>query len=379
MASSKLPNIGTTIFTVMSKMADEYGAINLSQGFPDFDVSEQLIALVNQAMRSGNNQYAPMPGLSVLRDSIADSLQNTYSWDGDVDKEITVTGGATEALYSCITAFIHPGDEVIILEPAYDSYIPAIQLSGGKALPVQLNPVNFSVPWESVKEAITLRTRMIMINSPHNPTGAILRHEDLIELEKIAVLNDLLVLSDEVYDRIIFDNEKHESVLRFPELRKRSMAVFSFGKTFHVTGWKVGYVVAPEYLTSEIRKIHQFLNFSVNTPVQHGLAQYLKKKENYEDLHFFYEKKRDQFLKFIAPSRFKPIKSSGTYFQLLSYAGIFEENEYDLAVRMTQEFKVACIPVSVFYSDHQNNHLLRFCFAKKDETLERAAEILCRI
>jgi len=379
LASSKLPNIGTTIFTVMSKMADEYGAINLSQGFPDFDVSEQLIALVNQAMRSGNNQYAPMPGLSVLRDSIADSLKNTYSWDGDVDKEITVTGGATEALYSCITAFIHPGDEVIILEPAYDSYIPVIQLSGGKALPIQLDPVNFSVPWESVKEAITPRTRMIMINSPHNPTGAILRHEDLIELEKIAVLNDILVLSDEVYDRIIFDNEKHESVLRFPELWKRSMAVFSFGKTFHVTGWKVGYVVAPEHLTSEIRKIHQFLNFSVNTPVQHGLAQYLKKKENYEDLHFLYEKKRDLFLKFITPSRFKAIKCSGTYFQLLSYAGIFEENEYDLAVRMTQEFKVACIPVSVFYSDQQNNHLLRFCFAKKDETLERAAEILCRI
>ena len=256
----------------MSKMADEAGALNLSQGFPDFEVSRELIAHVSNAMKQGHNQYAPMPGLLFLRKSIANSLKDTYNWNGDIVTEITVTGGATEALYSCITAFIHPGDEVLISEPCYDSYIPAVRLSGGVPVTVQLNPENFSVQWNNVEEAITEKTKMIIINSPHNPTGSVWSKTDLIKLEQVAIERNLLVLSDEVYDRIIFDGLQHESVLRFPELRKRSMAVFSFGKTFHVTGWKVGYVVAPDYLTSEIRKVHQFLNLSVKTPIQYGLA-----------------------------------------------------------------------------------------------------------
>lgn len=379
MIKSKLPDIGTTIFTVMSKMADEAGALNLSQGFPDFEVSRELIAHVSNAMKQGHNQYAPMPGLLFLRKSIANSLKDTYNWNGDIGTEITVTGGATEALYSCITAFIHPGDEVLIIEPAYDSYIPAVRLSGGVPVPVQLNPENFSVQWNNVEEAITEKTKMIIINTPHNPTGSVWSKTDLIKLEQVAIERNLLVLSDEVYDRIIFDGLQHESVLRFPELRKRSMAVFSFGKTFHVTGWKVGYVVAPDYLTSEIRKVHQFLNFSVNTPIQYGLATYLADINHYQNLHIFYEKKRDLFLKRITGSRFKPVKCSGTYFQLLSYAAISDKDERTMAEYLTKEYKIASIPVSPFYSDQRNNNILRFCFAKKDETIKKAAKILCRI
>lgn len=379
MIKSKLPDIGTTIFTVMSKMADEAGALNLSQGFPDFEVSRELIAHVSNAMKQGHNQYAPMPGLLFLRKSIANSLNDTYNWNGDIVTEITVTGGATEALYSCITAFIHPGDEVLIIEPAYDSYIPAVRLSGGVPVPVQLNPENFSVQWNNVEEAITEKTKMIIINTPHNPTGSVWSKADLIKLEQVAIERNLLVLSDEVYDRIIFDGLQHESVLRFPELRKRSMAVFSFGKTFHVTGWKVGYVVAPDYLTSEIRKVHQFLNFSVNTPIQYGLATYLADINHYQNLHIFYEKKRDLFLKRITGSRFKPVKCSGTYFQLLSYAAISDKDERTMAEYLTKEYKIASIPVSPFYSDQRNNNILRFCFAKKDETIKKAAKILCRI
>ncbi|MCH7513654.1 MAG: aminotransferase class I/II-fold pyridoxal phosphate-dependent enzyme [Bacteroidetes bacterium] len=376
---SKLPDIGTTIFTVMSKMADEAGALNLSQGFPDFEVSRELIAHVSKAMKQGHNQYAPMPGLPFLCKSIANSLIDTYNWDGNKDAEITVTGGATEALYSCITAFIHPGDEVLIFEPAYDSYIPAVRLSGGVPVPVQLNPENFSVQWDKMDEAISEKTKMIIINTPHNPTGSVWSKADMVKLEQVAIERNLLVLADEVYDRIIFDGLQHESVLRFPELRKRSMAVFSFGKTFHVTGWKVGYVVAPDYLTREIRKVHQFLNFSVNTPIQFGLATYLADKKHYQNLHVFYEKKRDLFLKRIAGSRFKPVKCSGTYFQLLSYAAISEKDERTMAEYLTKEYKIASIPVSPFYSDQRNNSILRFCFAKKDETIKKAAKILCRI
>jgi len=377
--TSKLPDIGTTIFTVMSKMADEYGALNLSQGFPDFAVSSKLIAHVNNAMRQGHNQYAPMPGLPFLSESITNSLADTYNWNGDKDAEITVTGGATEALYSCITAFIHPGDEVLILEPAYDSYIPAVRLCGGVPVPVQLNPEDFSVQWDKVEEALSEKTRMIIINTPHNPTGSIWSKADMASLEQVAMERNLLVLSDEVYDRIIFDGLQHESVLRYPGLRERSMAVFSFGKTFHVTGWKVGYVVAASELMVEIRKVHQFLNFSVNTPIQFGLATYLADKKNYQNLHVFYEKKRDLFLNRIAGSRFVPIKCSGTYFQLLSYDAISDKDECTMAEYLTKEYKIASIPVSPFYTGQRNNHILRFCFAKKDETIEKAAEIICRI
>ncbi len=363
----------------MSNMAANYNALNLSQGFPDFEVSPELIALVNKAMKDGHNQYAPMTGTPLLLDQIGIYLKNTYGWQGNADKEVTVSAGATEALFACITAFIHYGDEVIIFEPAYDSYQPAIELSGGKCVPVSLKAADYSIPWDQLEARITSRTKMIVINSPHNPTGMVLTAEDLTKLEDIVVKNELLVLSDEVYDRIIFDGKAHQSVLRFPELSERSMAVFSFGKTFHITGWKSGYVVAPESLTKEIRKIHQFLTYSVNTPVQMALAEYMSNPSNYTDLHLFYEKKRNRFLDLIAESRFEPINCSGTYFQLLSYASISDEPEMDMATRMTKEFKIASIPVSSFYAKKVNNCTLRFCFAKKEETLEKAANILCKI
>jgi len=360
-------------------MAAEYNALNLSQGFPDFDVSPELIELVNKAMEEGHNQYAPMAGVPVLLDQIGIYLQKTYQWQGSIESEITITSGATEALYACITATIQPGDEVIIFDPAYDCYKPTVELNGGICISIELEPGTYSIPWEVLKSRITDQTRMIIINSPHNPTGMVLSASDLSKLEQIAVENDLLVLSDEVYDRIIFDGMEHQSVLRFNELRKRSMAVFSFGKTFHITGWKSGYVVAPEQLSKEIRKVHQFLTYSVNTPVQVGLSNYMKNEEHYVNLHSFYEKKRDFFLELISGSRFSPIPCHGTYFQILSYAEISEETEMEMATRLTKEYKIASIPVSSFYSDAVNNQTLRFCFAKREETLEKAAEILCKI
>jgi len=377
--SSKLPNTGTTIFAVMSGMAAEHGALNLSQGFPDFNVSPELIDLVNQAMRDGHNQYAPMTGSPLLLKQIETYLRNTYQWNGDALSEVTVTAGATEALYACITALVHPGDEVIILEPAYDSYKPVIELSGGKCVSIELEPGTYSIPWEKLASSINRQTRMLIINSPHNPTGMVLSKSDIEKIEQLAVEHDFLVISDEVYDRIIFDGKSHHSVLQFEELRKRSMSVFSFGKTFHITGWKSGYVVAPEELTKEIRKVHQFLTYSVNTPVQVGLSNYMKDPNNYLNLPEFYQKKRDYFLDLISGSRFKPIQCRGTYFQLLSYEDISDEDEMDMATRMTKEFKIASIPVSSFYTESVNNKTLRFCFAKEEQTLERAAEILCRI
>ena len=379
MISSKLPNTGTTIFAVMSGMAAEHGALNLSQGFPDFNVSPELIDLVNQAMRDGHNQYAPMTGSPLLLKQIETYLRNTYQWNGDALSEVTVTAGATEALYACITALVHPGDEVIILEPAYDSYKPVIELSGGKCVSIELEPGTYSIPWEKLASSINRQTRMLIINSPHNPTGMVLSKSDIEKIEQLAVEHDFLVISDEVYDRIIFDGKSHHSVLQFEELRKRSMSVFSFGKTFHITGWKSGYVVAPEELTKEIRKVHQFLTYSVNTPVQVGLSNYMKDPNNYLNLPEFYQKKRDYFLDLISGSRFKPIQCRGTYFQLLSYEDISDEDEMDMATRMTKEFKIASIPVSSFYTESVNNKTLRFCFAKEEQTLERAAEILCRI
>lgn len=376
---SKLPHTGTTIFAVMSKMATEHGAINLSQGFPDFDVDPQLIELVNQAMHEGHNQYAPMTGAPALLRSIENYLSTVYNWQGNIETEVTITAGATEALFACITALVHPGDEVIIIEPAYDSYQPAIELAGGKVVAVQMDGNTLKVPWDEVETKISTSTRMIVINTPHNPTGSILRSDDLQRLEELAVAHDLLVLSDEVYDRIIFDEEEHQSVLRFEELRKRAMAVFSFGKTFHITGWKSGYVVAPESLTREIRKVHQFLTYSVNTPVQTGLARYMEVPDRYLDLPKFYQEKRDTFLSLVSASRFEPVACQGTYFQLLSYANISDKPEQEMAEYLTKEFKIASIPVSSFYASPINNKTLRFCFAKSNETLERAADILCKI
>lgn len=374
--TSRLPETGTSIFTVMSRMALEHGAINLSQGFPDFPVSTTLIDLINKNMLAGHNQYAPMPGVPGLRKVIAEVVEKTYNRITNPETEITITAGGTEALFSTIAALVAAKDEVILFDPSYDSYAPAIRLNGGIPVQINLNPPDFSIDWDQVNSKITSKTKMIMINTPHNPSGAVLTENDLKTLEGIALKHGLLVLSDEVYERIIFDNLTHESILKYPALASQSVAVFSFGKTFHATGWKTGYTVAPEYLTREIRKAHQFITFSVNTPVQMALATYMTNPENYLHLGEFYQQKRDYFLQQISGSSFEPLPCHGSYFQLLSYKHITDKSEVDMAEWMTKEHKVASIPVSAFYKDKNDNRLLRFCFAKSEDTLQRAAAIL---
>ena len=377
--SSKLPKVGTTIFTVMSKLAQENNAINLSQGFPDFDCSPELVSLVNQHMREGKNQYAPMQGLISLRETIAAKMQKAYGVQYNPDTEITITAGGTEAIYSAIAAFIREGDEVVIFTPAYDCYEPAVLLNGGKAVFVQLKTPNYTIDWSEVKKVLNRKTRMIIINTPHNPTGTVLKKQDLKELEKLTKNTEIIVLSDEVYEHLIFDKNEHQSVCRFPSLAERSIVIYSFGKTFHVTGWKMGYALAPEALMTEFRKAHQFIVFSCNTPVQHALNDYLQKEENYKSLSKFYQEKRDYFNSGIKDSRFKIIPSAGTYFQLLDYSEITKEKDTDFAIRLTKNMKIASIPVSVFYHKNTDHKVLRFCFAKKNETLDRAIEILNKI
>ena len=374
--TSRLPETGTSIFTVMSRMALEHEAINLSQGFPDFPVSTTLIDLINKNMLAGHNQYAPMPGVPGLRKVIAEVVEKTYNRITNPETEITITAGGTEALFSTIAALVAAKDEVILFDPSYDSYAPAIRLNGGIPVQINLNPPDFSIDWDQVNSKITSKTKMIMINTPHNPSGAVLTENDLKTLEGIALKHGLLVLSDEVYERIIFDNLTHESILKYPALASQSVAVFSFGKTFHATGWKTGYTVAPEYLTREIRKAHQFITFSVNTPVQMALATYMTNSENYLHLGEFYQQKRDYFLQQISGSSFEPLPCHGSYFQLLSYKHITDKSDVDMAEWMTKEHKVASIPVSAFYKDKNDNRLLRFCFAKSEDTLQRAAAIL---
>jgi methionine aminotransferase len=374
--TSKLPDVGTTIFTVMSAMAAEQGAVNLSQGFPDFAVSESLADKVNQHMRAGHNQYAPMQGLPALREQIAAKAERIYHRKLDPGAEITVTSGATEAIYASLAAILHPGDEVIVLEPAFDCYIPAVRLNGGKVVSVPLDPTDFSVDWQQVKENITSRTRVIMINTPHNPTGSILQRADLEALAGLTRDTNILVLSDEVYEHMVYDGQIHHSVLTHDELYDRSIAVFSFGKTFHATGWKVGYIVAPALLTEEIRKVHQFIQFSVHAPTQFALAEYMQEGPDYEGLSRFYQAKRDLFLSLTEGSPLRPVKSSGTYFQLFSYAGYSDMPDRELAEKLTIEKKVASIPISVFYQDKTDNHYLRFCFAKNDDTLAEGAKII---
>ena len=376
---SRLPDIGTTIFTVMSRLAQEQGAINLSQGFPDFEIDKTLINLMHRFMMEGNNQYAPMAGHPLLRESIANVIRGNYRRAVDPETEITVTAGATEAIFASIAAFINSGDEVIIFDPAYDSYEPSIRLSGGVPIQINLRFPEFAIDWDEVKKKVTSKTRMIIINTPHNPSGAVLRENDLKELQKIVLKHDLLVVSDEVYDRLTFDNIPHHSVLALPDLASRALSVFSFGKTFHATGWKVGYVVAPENLTRELRKAHQFIVFSVNTPVQLALADYLKDPEHYRHLGSFYQNKRDFFLRAIHGSSFEPLPCRGSYFQLLSYKNISHKPDTEMADELTRKHKVASIPISVFYKDKTDNHILRFCFAKKEETLLKAGEILRKI
>jgi methionine transaminase len=377
--TSRLPDVGTSIFTIMSRMAAEHGALNLGQGFPDFPVSEELIDLIHKNMREGHNQYAPMPGAPALRKAIAEVVAATYHRPTDFETEVTITAGGTEALFSTIAALVKEGDEVLMFDPSYDSYDPAVRLNGGKPVHLKLAPPFFAIDWQEVRSAINTRTRMIIINTPHNPTGSILSEADLKELERIVLQFGLIVLSDEVYERIIFESKSHESVLKYPALSHQSVAVFSFGKTFHATGWKVGYVVAPEYLTNEIRKAHQFITFSVNTPVQLALAVFLGNPENFLHLGKFYQQKRDFFMEQIEGSSLQPLPCFGSYFQLLSYESASNRSEMEMAEWMTKELKLATIPVSAFYQDKTDHKLLRFCFAKGEETLEKASKILRKL
>lgn len=377
--SSKLPNIGTTIFTTMSALAREHNAINLSQGFPDYDCSSKLGELANHYISNGFNQYAPMPGTPQLRDCVAELISFSYGYTYHPDTEITITAGATQAIYTAIAAFIHKGDEVIIFDPAYDCYGPAVEVHGGMPVYSQLNTGDFSINWTDVRSKLSPKTKAIIINSPHNPSGTIISGQDIKELEKIVNGTNVLVISDEVYEHMVFDGQKHQSVACSKVLAAQSILVSSFGKTVHTTGWKIGYVAAPKELMTEFRKVHQFLVFAVNHPLQLALADFLKDRSNYTGLKDFYQKKRDLFLKLTATSRLVPLKTSGTYFQLMSYNNISQEKDTELAIRLTKEKKLATVPLSVFYNEKTDNHLLRFCFAKKDETLERAAEIICSL
>lgn len=376
---SKLPNIPTSIFTVMSKLAADNNAINLSQGFPDFESDAKLIALVNKAMQNGKNQYAPMQGVFELRNEISKKVENLYGIHYAPENEITITAGATQAIFTALAATIGKGDEVIIFKPAYDCYQPTIELFGGKTISVQLDPEDFNIDWEFVKTLINEKTRMIMINTPHNPSGRVLSKTDMQQLETILSGTNILLLSDEVYEHIIFDGEQHQSAALFPQLAERAFIVASFGKTFHNTGWKVGYCLAPAALMAEFQKVHQFNVFSVNHPTQVALAEYLKTPTHYLELGSFYQQKRDLFLSLIKNSRFEFVPSKGTYFQLLNFKNISTENDYNLAVRLTKEYKIASIPISVFNENNVDTQVLRFCFAKSNETIKKAAEILCNI
>ena len=370
---SKLPSVGTTIFTVMSRLAADLGAINLSQGFPDFDCDPALIDAVAHHMRSGRNQYAPMQGVPALRAAISGKYESFYGRRYDPDTEITVTSGGTEALFDAIAAVVHPGDDAMVFEPCYDSYVPAIELSGGTPVVIPLTFPEYAVDWDAVRRAITPRTRMIVINSPHNPAGAVLSAGDIRELSAIVEGTGILILSDEVYEHIIFDGLRHESMALHPSLAARSFIVGSFGKTYHTTGWKVGYAVAPAPLTAEFRKVHQFVTFATNTPVQHAIADFLSAKRGLQELAPFYQAKRDLFLRLMAGSRFRPLPCRGSYFQLMDYSAITDEADADFAIRLTKEHGVASIPTSPFLYRQSPPKVLRFCFAKKDETLEAAA------
>lgn len=379
MLKSKLPNIGTTIFSVMSELANEHKAINLSQGFPDFPLSEELIELVTEGMKKGYNQYAPMPGILPLREIITEKIEDLYSAKYHPETEITITSGATQAIYTAITSCVEEGDEVIVFEPAYDCYVPAIKLNGGIPIFIPLETPNYSINWDLVKKRINHRTKLIIINTPHNPTGSVLNAGDLLNLQKITRNSEILILSDEVYEHIIFDRLEHQSILRFPKLMERSFVVFSFGKTFHNTGWKMGYCLASHELMKEFRKVHQFLVFAANTPMQYALAEFMKKKKNYSGIEKMYEEKRNYFLKLLKGSKFQPVQCNGTYFQLLNYKQITDEKDSDFAIRLTKENGIASIPVSAFYHKAVDNKVLRFCFAKANETLEKAAERLMKV
>lgn len=376
---SKLPGVGTSIFAIMSEMANRYNAINLSQGFPDFDVSPELIELVNYYVKKGFNQYAPMAGVLDLRKSISGKISNLYGHFYNPETEITITAGATQALYTAISVVVNSGDEVIMFEPVYDSYAPSVISNGGKPVFVKLNQSDYSIPWDEVENKITEKTKAIIINSPHNPTGLVINQEDIIRLENILKGKDIFLISDEVYEHIVFDSKRHISICESEILSKKSFVISSFGKTFHTTGWKIGYCAAPEYLTKELRKLHQFIVFAVNTPIQYAYVDFLKNPENYFSVNKFYQQKRDYFRDKIKNSRFRILATEGTYFQLLDYSSISEENDFEFSEYLTKEIGVAVIPLSPFYNSDYNNKIIRICFAKRDEVLSKASEKLIKV
>lgn len=375
---SKLPEVGTTVFTVMSQLALQHNAINLGQGFPDFNMSQELIELVNQAMKKGFNQYAHMVGLPLLRERLTEKICNLYNTEVNPETDITITPGGTYAIYTALTTVLEPGDEVIVFEPAYDSYIPNIKINGAVPVLIHLKFPDYSIPWDEVRSKISARTKMIMINSPHNPTGSVLTKHDIEQLRQVVTGTNIFVLSDEVYEHLIFDGLQHESILRYPDLLPRSFVCFSFGKTYHCTGWKLGYCVSSAELMREFRKVHQFNCFSCHTPSQFALAEYLKDAGAYLNLGSFVQKKRDYFQRLMAATSFKPLQSKGSYFQCYSFVGLNEENDRDFAIRLTREIGVTSIPVSAFYHDEKDDKVIRFCFCKKEETLEKAVERLIK-
>ena len=376
---SKLPHVGTTIFTVMSALATEHKAVNLGQGFPDFECAPELVNAVTVAMQAGHNQYPPMPGIPALREAVARKIEALHGRAYNPNTEITITAGATQAIITAILAVVHPGDEVIVLDPCYDSYVPNIDLAGGKAVRVPLTPGTFRPDFAKISAAITPRTRAILINSPHNPSATIWTAEEMRQLEALLAPTNILLISDEVYEHMVFDGAEHQSAARFAGLAERAFIVSSFGKTFHVTGWKVGTVAAPAALTAEFRKVHQFNVFTVNTPMQHGLAAYLQDPTPYLQLPAFYQAKRDLFREGLAGSRFKLLPSTGSYFQCVDISAISDLNEADFCLWLTREVGVAAIPLSAFYGDGFDQRVVRFCFAKKDETLRAALERLRKL
>jgi len=376
---SKLPNVGTTIFTVMSALAAEHKAVNLGQGFPDFPMNEELAGLVKDAVSQQYNQYAPMPGWMPLREAIAEKVAYLYETVVNPETEITITPGGTYAIYSAFTTILQPGDEVIVFEPAYDSYIPNIEANGAKAVTINLVFPDYNINWDVVKNAITPKTKAIIINSPHNPTGSVISQTDIIELKKITDGTNIFIISDEVYEHLIFDNIQHQSILRYPDLLQRSFVCFSFGKTYSCTGWKMGYCIAPAPLMKEFRKIHQFNCFSCHTPSQVALANFLHNKDAFLSLSAFMQEKRDYFVQLMQQTRFTMQHSYGSYFICGTYERITDEGDKDLAIRLTKEAGVATIPVSAFYQIGKDDKVLRFCFSKKKETLEAAVEKLAKI
>lgn len=377
---SKLPAGGVSIFAVMSRLAAEHGAINLSQGFPDYDCAPELVDTVARYMREGHNQYAPMPGVLALREALAVKIERLYGRRYDPAGEIAITTGATEGLFAALTALVHPGDEVLLFQPAYDSYTPAVTLSGGTPRYVTLRYPDYRIDWDEVRRAVSPRTKAIVINSPHNPTGMTWTHDDALELGRVLERTDAVVIADEVYEHIVFDGARHESLARYPDLARRAVIVSSFGKTYHTTGWKVGYCAAPAPITAEILKVHQWITFSVNGAVQMAYADMVRRDPDCRAVTTFYEAKRDRFLSLVAGSRFRPLACRGTYFQMLDYSAITGEDDATFAVRLTREHGVAAIPVSPFLHDgEQPGPVLRFCFAKRDETLERAAQRLVKV